>query len=992
MPTPPEILDLVAYYKLHRAALRSVDYNEEQARRELLEPLFAALGWDMQNRQGYALQYRDVVQEESIRVGGQTKAPDYTFRIGGTRKFFVEAKKPAVGLHDDPAPAYQLRRYAWSAKLALSILTNFEEFAVYDCRIKPAASDAAATARVLWLTCDEYLTRWDELAGLFAREAILKGAFDRYAEDSRSKRGTAEVDAVFLQAMEEWRETLARALALRNPTLTPRALNAAVQLTLDRLIFLRIAEDRGLEPYGQLQALLNGGETYARLCELFRRADDRYNSGLFHFRAEKDRADAPDAWTLGLTLDDKTLKPLLRALYYPESPYEFSVIPADILGQVYERFLGKVIRLTAGHRAVVEEKPEVKKAGGVYYTPTYIVDYIVQQTIGPVGANGRSPLQRAPLRIVDPACGSGSFLLGAYQHLLDGYLAAYSADAPKWAKGKSPRLLPGPGGAWRLATAERKRILLDHLYGVDIDPQAVEVTKLSLLLKALEGETEETLNAQLRLFRERALPDLSHNIQCGNSLIGPEFYAGQLTFLDEEEQYRINAFDWQAAFPEVFAAGGFDVVIGNPPYIRIQTLKEWAPREVVFVEKALALLNAQGRVGFILPNKFLTTDYGAALRCHLAQSKAVDLIVDFGHEQVFENATTYTCLLFLSHAPSDQVQYIKTIPHKVLESTDQITTIPAESLGQDAWLLTDNASNALMEKLSAIGTPLLDLPALMSRGTSTGADKVFCLVANDGILATKAGVPVDIEPEILRHPLYATDFTRFHFRPQNHERIIFPYSVSESKYEIIPEATIKEKWPKAYRYLNAHKKELETRKQYQYWYGYSAPRNLNIHDRAHLLVPLLADRGLFAPLPEVSAEHFCLMASAGFSVSIKSPSLNSLYILGLLNSKLLFWNLRQLSNKFRGGWVTCTKQYFGTLPIRCIDFTNPAEVALHDRVVTLVEALLQAHRQLAAVQSPHERTLLQRQIALADAQLDALVYELYGLSAADIRLIEGAEE
>ena len=398
-------------------------------------------------------------------------------------------------------------------------------------------------------------------------------------------------------------------------------------MTIDRLIFLRICEDRRIEFYGQLQALLNGGETYARLCHLFRKADERYNSGLFHFRLEHEHGDAPDTLTPSLVLDDKPLKEILGKLYYPDSPYEFSVLPADILGQVYERFLGKVIRLTSAHRAVVEEKPEVKKAGGVFYTPTFIVDYIVKNTLGKL-LEGKAPGQvgvgkGTPIRVLDMACGSGSFLLGAYQYLLDWYLNNYLLEPEKWAKGGSPKLyqVTAPDGVhWKLTTSERKRILLDHIYGVDIDSQAVEVTKLSLLLKVLEGESEETIGKQLSMFRERALPDLAKNIKCGNSLIGPDFFTSQsssqrsLPGFNQEEQYRINTFDWQREFSDVFtASGGFDVIIGNPPYIRIQALKEWAPHEVefykqrynsaskgnydiyvVFVEKGLKLLNTMG--------------------------------------------------------------------------------------------------------------------------------------------------------------------------------------------------------------------------------------------------------------------------------------------------------------------------------------------------------------------------------------------------------------
>ena len=301
--------------------------------------------------------------------------------------------------------------------------------------------------------------------------------------------------------------------------------------------------------------------------ELFRRADVRYNSGLFHFNHEKSVSTAPDTFTPTLTIDDKVLKVFIKDIYYP-CPYIFKEIPVEILGQVYEQFLGQVIRLTAGHQAKVEEKPEVRKAGGVYYTPKYIVDYIVANTVGKL-LEGKTPVEAAALKIVDPACGSGSFLLGAFRYLIDWHEKWYLDDDPaKWTKGKAPALnevttLPGGSAhGYRLTTLKKKEILLNNIHGVDIDAQAVEVTKLSLLLKVLEEET-----GQLSLGLERALPDLGRNIQCGNSLIGEDYFAGQLA-VDPAERRRVNPFEWERAFPEVFGQGGFDAVIGNPPYVR----------------------------------------------------------------------------------------------------------------------------------------------------------------------------------------------------------------------------------------------------------------------------------------------------------------------------------------------------------------------------------------------------------------------------------------
>ena len=554
MAAPRAIEELVQRFDSHKDAYRSGSYNEAQLREEFLNPFFAAMGWDVYNKKAYAEAYKEVIHEDAIKVGGRTKAPDYCFRAGGgVRSFFVEAKKPSVDIRDAVSPAYQLRRYAWSAKLPVSILTDFEEFAVYDCRVRPVKTDKAATARIIYKKYTDYLDAWDDLAGMFSPEAIRKGQLDKFVSSKKVKKGTAEVDAAFLVEIESWRDVLARNIALRNPDLSQRDLNFAVGRTIDRVIFLRICEDRGIEPYGTLQALQNGSAVYRRLAELFQRADDRYNSGLFYFTPEKDRPDPPDELTLALSVDDGPLKGLIKNLYYPDSPYEFSVLPADILGQVYEQFLGKVIRLTPGHRAVVEEKPEVKKAGGVYYTPKYIVDYIVGQTVGKL-VEGKTPLRAAKFKILDPACGSGSFLIGAYQFLLDWHRDYYvNHDPQKHATGRDPRLYRAASGDWRLTTAERKRILLNNIHGVDIDLQAVEVTKLSLLLKVLEGESQETLANQLRLFHERALPDLAGNIKCGNSLIGPDFYQDrQMSLLDEEEVYRVNAFDWEAEFPEIF--------------------------------------------------------------------------------------------------------------------------------------------------------------------------------------------------------------------------------------------------------------------------------------------------------------------------------------------------------------------------------------------------------------------------------------------------------
>ena len=604
---PSRVIQLVETFDSNIDTYRSQQYNETQVRREFIDPFFQELGWDVTNKAGYAHAYKDVIHEDAIKVSGTTKAPDYSFRIGGTRKFFLEAKKPSVNIKGDPHPAYQLRRYAWSAKLPLSILTDFEEFAVYDCLSRPKQTDRASTARIKYLTYKEYLENWQEIADTFSKEAILKGSFDKFAVSAKGKRGTTTVDTEFLAEIEKWRNMLARTIAMRNRALSVGEINFAVQRIIDRILFLRLCEDRGIEQYAQVQAISSGDRTYPRLCELFEKADQKYNSGLFHFEDEPDRPEPPDKLTPNIAIDDKDLKWILHSLYYPQCPYEFSVLPAEILGNVYEQFLGKVITLTTAHQAKIEEKPEVKKAGGVYYTPSYIVDYIVKNTVAnllndpaacpldhpgnvipsaveesikttaatrpqnhlaptpavggppkpkekpltPVRhceeAEGRrgnlqplTPKQIEKIKILDPACGSGSFLLGAYTYLLNYHRDWYAANDPeKWTKKKTPPIyqISAPSrhceeqsdeaiSYYRLTITEKKRILLNNIFGVDIDSQAVEVTKLSLLLKVLEDENAQSLENQYRLFHERALPDLAENIKCGNSLIAPDFFNG----------------------------------------------------------------------------------------------------------------------------------------------------------------------------------------------------------------------------------------------------------------------------------------------------------------------------------------------------------------------------------------------------------------------------------------------------------------------------------
>ncbi len=960
MTVPTKILELIERFDRNLEAYKQGQYNETQVRLEFINPLFEELGWDITNKQGYAEAYKEVVHEDAIKVGGATKAPDYSFRIGGVRKFFLEAKKPSVDIKYDIHPAYQLRRYAWSAKLPLSILTDFEEFAVYDCRVKPVKIDKASHSRILYLTYTDYTKRWEEIAGIFSREAILKGSFDKYVESKKAKRGTAEVDSAFLQEIERWRDLLARNIALRNPNLTQRELNFSVQRTIDRIIFLRICEDRGIEFYGKLMALQNGTWIYQRLFQLFRQADDRYNSGLFHFRPEKERpGDSLDKLTPELSIDDRVLKDILKNLYYPDSPYEFSVLPADILGQVYEQFLGKVIRLTPAHHAVVEDKPEVRKAGGVYYTPTYIVDYIVKQTVGKL-VEGKKPGPRgavSKLKILDPACGSGSFLLGAYQLLLDWHRDEYIKDGPeKWATGRTPRLYQTDTGEWKLTTDERKRILLNNIYGVDIDPQAVEVTKLSLLLKVLEGEDEQTIAQQLALFHKRALPDLANNIKCGNSLIGPDFYDGQqMSLLDEEEMYRINAFGWKAEFSEIMGDGGFDAAIGNPPYGGLLSHYEtdYFPTNYklqnyqldtyhLFLERSFQLTKQSGFIGLIIPNTWLLNLYSMALRKYIFGSLELLNIVHYNYP-VFVKATVDTQVVILKNKTPRSTHETNIIIEKK-QGTSTSYFIPQEywkaKEGEPVNIFQRPEFMALGDKINKYST--LDQLYMITQGT-----KPF---------QVGKGKPPQTR-KILQEKPYVSETKRDStFRPLLRGSLI-------KKYQIL--------WNN------------------NYWISFgdwlAEPRYSANYDAEAKIVIRQTGDSLTAT---IDREQFIVRDNM-YTIVSKNSSMGLCYLLGLLNSKLLNWFYQTIINPEKGEALAQVKRgHLARLPICTIDFSNPRDKARYDRMVDLVEQMLDLHKKLAEAKEPQAKTVLQRQIETKDRQIDELVYELYGLTEEEIKIVE----
>lgn len=944
MPAPESIRQLVARFTDQRDIYRSGKYNETQLRNDFLDPFFEALGWDVNNRKNYSEKFREVVKEVSVDVDGTAKAADYAFQSGGHVHFFVEAKKPAVNIESHPDSAFQIRRYGWSKKLNVSLLSDFEQLAVYDCRQKPVHGDPAYTSRTNLYSFTEYIDKWDEIAALLSYEAVHQGSLEKFTDSLKGKRGTADVDDAFLAEMEHWREELARVIALRNASLTQREINTAVQLIIDRIIFLRICEDRGIEPENGLRDATDGIDVYGDLMELFKKADKKYNSGLFHFDTEKGQSSHPDTLTSTLKIDDKVFKDILANLYLPKSPYAFNYFSAEILGQVYERFLGKVIRLTAGGHAKVEEKPEVRKAGGVYYTPTYIVDYIVKNTVGEL-LNDKTPadLEADPIRIVDPACGSGSFLLGAYQFLLDWCLNWYiEHDPSKWSRGKNPPIFEGDQG-WQLTMQTKKALLTRHIFGVDIDAQAVEVTKLSLLLKVVENP------GQLDLFGDRILPDLGENIKCGNSLIGPDYYDNQqLTMFDSEERYRVNAFDWHKAFPKAFTKGGFDAVIGNPPYvfggnfgIEDDSKKYFSLRFLsgsgkvnlfgLFIEKSIEILRHNALLAFIIPNTLLRVTSYAPIREYMLSKSNIGKIVDLG-VGVFEGATTSSIIIVLEKN-SNPIDNVIKISHSI---DGVVMKAKQRDFLTEGFVLNINATgidNEIIQKMLNCSVSLGDLCDELIFGVviTKNRDKV---VSEEPLPGYK---PFLEGKDIGRYQIYSTE-----------------------------------------KYLLYDPKQLHR------------PRTPEVFEVPEKILIQRITGGLSPLKAAYDDKQYYNKESINNIIIKKSAQYNTKFILGLLNSQFINWFYRTRFTNSSNLTVNLSKEYLSQIPIKKIDFTKQIEVKIHDRMVNLVETMLNLHKLSAAARLPDEKERLARQIESTDHQIDKLVYELYNLTPDEIKIVEGA--
>lgn len=1026
------LVELAERYREAREYYRSPEFDETATRELLINPLFQALGWDVLDQYGlgprrdvvvhqrlpiaqvagYAEWDEDLTEEELRERIPVPRVPDYSFRLGEELNFYVEAKRPLVSL-SQRAPCFQIKSYGWTAGLAVSVLTSFDGFRLFDCTARPEWEQANA-GLLLELAWDSYEAEWDRLWDTFARESVSAGSLETLVQQRRRVRGRRSVDAAFLRELSDWRSEVALDFHQRNPQLDGHELAEATQRFLDRVIFMRVCEDRTIEPDPILRRFARMTDSYARLTQTLRALDAVYNGQLFaHHFSER------------LSLADQIVQRLIERLYPPISPYRFTVIGADILGAVYERFLGKTIEIDQAGVLQIQDKPEVRHAGGVYYTPNWVVAYIVAATIDPLLAD-RTPRTARNLRILDPACGSGSFLVEAFDHLVrwhEGYYDENPTETPD-------RHYVDANGQRRLTSDAKAEILESCIHGVDIDPQAVEVTQMSLYLKLLEGDNFNTLAPQ-RLFHRAVLPPLMENIRCGNSLLGTNDVPAA-TLLRQDLARRINPFDWEDArtgFGQVIRDGGFDTIIGNPPYTRIQELREWRPDETdalvakypeatsgsfdiagLFIERCRPFLRQRrdrpGSLAFIISRQIAEANYAAPVRRSLAQSRAVREIVDFRDGLVFPDAGAYTFIIVADAGPNETFRLTRVMPPPSAHAlrlaqapgSPLAASSPGEHLDSPTWTLELPEEAVLIQHLERQGTRLGDLAlGAIFQGVITGADTTVYRLVDRGPHAGHPSIrsvsvrgdlarTFPVEARLLR-PVFAGRSAIRRFSVEDSEDLLlFPYDRErdDQAYSLIPPARLRRDYPRAWSWLRQNEARLRTRAGEwtdANWFAFSRRQNLERFHRPKTMVPYMIDH--LAATWDEQGHFFVNVSTGGYGIEYRD-GVDPIFVTALLNSQLLSWVIAHYSRVWRGGWFAARSATLARLPIVDTDDETRSDISDAFRACTAASASLDA------ALADHDRNLADRRLAGATQRFDELVFDAYNVSGARRALVQAS--
>jgi hypothetical protein len=977
------IKDLVKKYHSNREAYLKANYNETQLRTDFLDPLFEMLGWDIKNSTGKPTNEREVLVEEGLKAdaSSNTKKPDYTFRLFSERKFFLEAKKPNVKIESDNEPAKQIRRYGFTAKLKISVLSNFEYLAIYDCSQKVGKDDSVTKSRINLYHYTEYESAFEDIKKQLSNEAVYSGEFDETWKEIEEQLKLSSVDDLFLSHINEWRIVLGKEIYSHKPDLSIEELNDIVQSYINSIIFLRVCEDRNLETY---KTLLNFAENndFTSLIKKFKEADKKYNAGLFNQPlTEKVVSDSSSAfWEI------------IRDLYFPESTYSFSVFASDILGNIYEIFLGEQLTIEKG-QILLKKKPE-NVDRDIVTTPTFIIQDILRQTVVEHCKN-KTDKEIINSSFADIACGSGAFLLETYQLLQDTLVDFYLAN-------DKTKLIQTSINTFKLPFSLKKKVLENCIFGIDKDYNAVEACKFGLLLKLLENENNETITTP-------ALPTLDQNIQFGNSLI-------ETAETNKKNQDEINPFN--------FGKTRFDVIVGNPPYLATEHMKEFTPLELpiykskfessfkqfdkyfLFIERGLELLKDGGYFGYIVPSKFAKVGAGKKLRELLVDNKAIQQIISFGANQVFQNKTTYTCLLILKKEKLEQLKYLEVNSLKNWKTrnigAEHFDEFKIDSLEADGWVLYPSILKPIYTSIISQSRTLEELIGSENiyNGIQTSANNVYIhsIEKEDKnfLYFKKDGIHWKVE-KILTRPYFKTSsgednlYTYRPFSPNSF--VIYPYVKTKKGIEFVEIDDLKANYTETYKFLNHYKDKLDNDKRdikpepatENEWYRYGRHQSLDKCDvPAKIIVGVLAQGNKYA------IDYFGTLISSGGTAGYCMITLpdnfpySIYYIQALLNSKYLEWFSALIGEVFRGGYIARGTKVLKKLPIKTIDFNSKAEKLIHDKIASIQEELINIQGKIDKNRTNNRKLIpLQRQFEIQKNELEQTLKILYNLGESD---------
>lgn len=982
-----ELVELVKRYEAHRDFYLKENYNETQVRSEFLDPLFELLGWDIKNRAGKPTNEREVILEEPLKAGADenTKKPDYTFRLFAERKFFLEAKKPHVNIHEVDAPARQARRYGYTAHLKISVLSNFEYLIIYDASKKVEKNDKNDVARIKKYHYTEYEEKFEELKRLLGKESVYSGQFDEEWKDIEIQLQKSSVDTEFLRQINEWRILLGNEILNAIPSIDIEELGDMVQSYINKILFLRVCEDRNIETYQALLQIANE-EQFSELVNKFKDADRKYNSGLF-----KQELSNEVVCNMG-----SSFWKIIKQLYFPESPYSFAVLSSDVLGRIYEIFLTQRLAMVDDNLAIVD-KPW-NKDRDIVTTPNFIINEILRKTVKE-GVAGKSKSEILALKCADIACGSGAFLLELYQTLCDSMVDQLLIT-------DRSQLIQTNISTYKLDFATKKEILTKCIYGVDKDFNAVEACKFGLLLKLLEGEDANTL-AQ----HHPILPDLDDNIFFGNSLLSPND-------VPDSETDEINPFD--------FGEMKFDYIVGNPPYMETEDMKTITPLEhelypdiytyaatgqydkyFLFIERAFSLLKADGYLGYIVPNKFMKVAAAEGIRTLISYNGALKSITSFGAHQVFatKDKSTYTCLLILKKSNCQDFSYTEVnslkgwIARK--EEASETNIWQGKYISGKTWVLYTEQNRPLFEKLTKNSKPLVDILGedYIFNGIQTSKNSVYVfkpLREDDDYFYIKACNKQEYQIEKgLTKPYYETDKkhevkfeTYKDFEPNAY--VIFPYKKKRKKkgVTIIPLKEIEQKYPYLYSYLSDFKEILEKRsispkpKTPNEWHRYGRSQNLTACEiKQKLIVGVMSQGDKYAV--DNKGTIVSSGGTAGYCVvSIPSELNYSIYyIQAILGSLQGEWLASLYGEIFRGGFISRGTKVLMQIPVRTIDFSNEEEVTKHDDIVERQKKLISLGDKIAKASGNNRKRIpLQRKFSELKREQQIAINALYGMT------------